>query len=339
MRKYSNKYVRFLLKKSRNSSVKKRKRKFKQHKKIISNNYVNDRYTTPAFAKVVAPNNFTLKYEDSVEMINFINKLKICGNKRENVEIIMDAVSDIGEGAICMLLSVIHELNDLDLYVRGTKPDNKAVNSILERSGFFSYLNAYVSKENISTKNKILKTGSEKTKYTLFAKEVNSAMDTIWGVRARCPELYGGLMEMNRNACDHAFSIKQKITWHCGFSHFENEKKVKFVFVDNGKGIIDSFTSTSFMKSVLKVFKDNTDLLITAFNDGIESRTGLSWRGKGLPTIYEMYRENVIKKLVVITNNVYIDFDRQIHITLPVSYRGTYYYWEIDNNCKPSYFI
>ena len=108
--------------------------------------------------------------------------------------------------------------------------------------------------------------------------------------------------------------------------------------VDNGKGIIKTFAS-GLLKSFINLFQDNTDILTTAFHDGIASRTGLSWRGKGLPTIFELSSDKIISNLVVITNDVYIAFDRNIIVTLPVSYSGTYYYWEMDQNCEQSYFI
>jgi hypothetical protein len=93
------------------------------------------------------------------------------------------------------------------------------------------------------------------------------------------------------------------------------------------------------LKTVISVFKDNSDVLETAFRNGIKSRTGLSWRGKGLPTIFEMYEDKIIKRLVVITNNVYLDFDNNIKMILPCGFNGTYYYWELDSNCTKSYFI
>ncbi len=300
-----------------------------------SNNF---KRTALSFIDRTAPSSFTLKYEHCIPVIEFINDLKTVGKNGKHINIIMDDVIEIGEGAISMLLSVINELGNHAILVKGTKPKNAIVNATLEKSGFFKYIRTILSSENINTKNNILRTGDNKTPSSELAAEVRKSMETVWGVHARCPRLFGGIIEMVRNSCDHAFKKEEFITWHFGLSHFEAEKLVKFSFVDNGKGIIKTFIS-SLLKQFVNLFSDNTDILTTAFKDGIESRTGLSWRGKGLPTIFELSSDKIISRLVVITNDVYIDFDRNIKVTLPVSYSGTYYYWEVDTNCIKSYFV
>ena len=137
---------------------------------------------------------------------------------------------------------------------------------------------------------------------------------------------------MMRNSHDHAFKNEESVIWHFAISHDDEKKEVKFSFVDNGKGIIKTFTE-GFLSKFLNLFTDNRDLLETAFKDGINSRTGLSWRGKGLPTIYENYQDKYFRNLVVITNDVYLDFDRKIQKKLSVPFSGTYYFWSLDVTC------
>lgn len=312
--------------------------KNKNYRKLNQNkNRRNFKPPIPVFINKIAPTFFTLKYEHCIPVIEFINDLKESGRQGKHINIVMDDVIEIGEGAIAMLLSVINELSNHAIIVKGSKPNNEVVKGILENSGFFKYIRTIITAKNSNSKNTILRTGDNKTPSSELAAEVRKSMDTVWGNSARCPRLFGGIIEMVRNTCDHAFKKEEGITWHFGLSHFEEGKLVKFSFVDNGKGIIKTFTN-SILKQVLNLFSDNTDILTTAFKDGIESRTGLSWRGKGLPTIFELSTDKIISRLVVITNEVYIDFDRNIKVTLPVSYSGTYYYWEVDSNCIKSYF-
>lgn len=338
MKKYSKGHVLHLLKKSK---AKKAKRKhivfdIAEHRVTYDNPRLYDSWDKH-FYTMTAPPIFNLKFENAIKVISFINDLKNKGSKGMNVNLDMSKVIDFGEGAISMLISVINENQTKGVMLKGTKPDDVYANSKLEQSGFFRYLVTSISKENQKTKNTILKTGDKHTPNTEIANEVRKSMETIWGVNARCQELYGGIMEMVRNSCDHAFDIAQP-TWHLGLSHFDSENKVKFVFVDNGRGIISTFKNT-ILKDVLHLFKNHADLINTAFRDGIESRTGLSWRGKGLPTIFEMYSENLISRLIVITNDVYIDFNNNKLVNLPIKYRGTYYYFEIDATCRKAYFI
>lgn len=283
------------------------------------------------FEDLIAPPKFTLHYENCTEVIRYVNKIKELGKYRRNMNILMEDIKEIGEGAIAMLLSALDEL-DNKVLIKGTKPKQKAERDILERSGFFKYLRGQVDAGNKKTKNTILRTGKAGNSIVNIAEEIKQANETVWAERGRNPPLRGTVFEMMRNSCDHAFTDENKIIWHFAITHEEPNNIVKFSFVDNGKGIIESFTSGS-LKAVLNVFRDSADILDTAFKDGIESRTGLSWRGKGLPTIFENYKDGYFNNLVVISNDVYIDFDENIHKRLDVTFSGTYYFWMLNKKC------
>jgi hypothetical protein len=339
MKKLTLKNIKHFKTRSKSVIRLKRKRKYKYYKAIENFKEKFVKWQSIVFEDIIVPIRFDLKYENCNDVIKFISDLKKLAESSIYIQVLMDDVEEIGIGAIAMLLSVINELGAKKISIKGTKPKNKTALSVLENSGFFKYLRTTLTETTPNNKNTFLKTGDNTTPSSEIAKEVRKAMETVWGVEARCPELYGGIMEMVRNTCDHAF-IKNldPITWHFGLSHLEDENKVKFSFVDNGKGIIKTFTDT-LLKTLIQSFKDNADFLNTAFNNGIESRTGLSWRGKGLPTIFDMYTDKIITRFIVISNDVYIDFDNNIFVTLPISFSGTYYYWEIEQTCAKKYFI
>jgi hypothetical protein len=142
---------------------------------------------------------------------------------------------------------------------------------------------------------------------------------------------------MMRNSCDHAFKNIGSVRWHWSISHEDSNRLVKFSFVDNGRGLLATLKGGP-LRRLVYMFKDDVDLVETAFRNGIHSRTGLTWRGKGLPTIFEAYEENYIRNLVVITNDVYIDFDKGIKRKLVTSFDGTYYYWVVDQQCTKACF-
>lgn len=290
------------------------------------------------FIDLKAPSIFKLQFENVEPVLEYITKLKFVGSQGKGINILMNDITEIGEGAIAMLLSVMEELKAKRVLIRGKKPYDTNANDILERSGFFNYVNGRISEKNRVTKNMILKTGYKNTHQKVLANAIRKAMETIWGVSGRNPLVYSSTVEMMRNSCDHAFKNVSNIRWHLALAHDDNENSVKFSFVDNGKGVLKTFMEQSLLTKVLYLFKDNCDLLETAFRDGIESRTGLSWRGKGLPTIFENYSDNYIKNLVVISNDVYIDFDRNIKEKLMTPFKGTYYYWIVDKSCEKACF-
>ena len=337
MKKQNAKKKKFLKNKSLKETRRKRKRKNIKRGQGISAEKFN-LMQNPEFKEIEAPKDLTLKYEDAENVLNFIRRIKKYGNRGYFIDLKLENVEIIGEGAISMLLSVISDLERKRIFFRGEKPTNVDAKNILERSGFFKHMRGSVSKQNTISKNKILKTGTKNTHQKELTPEIHKAMETIWKSKSRCPALYGGIGEMMRNSCDHAFNKKNDIMWHLGISHFDKENTCKFSFVDNGAGIINTYNQKGFLKKIENYFTDNADILETAFKDGIKSRTGLSWRGKGLPTIYEMYEDSIITNLVVITNNVYLDFDRKINKTLSTRFSGTYYFWRINDKCQPSYF-
>jgi len=289
------------------------------------------------YITIKAPDRFKLEYDYCNEVIDFISRIKKIGLRSKSIFINLQDVIEIGEGAIAMLLSTTEELTRLGVRIKGNKPIDKESKDILEKSGFFNYVIGKVEDYNKNSKNTILKTGDKDTPRTVLSTEIKSAMDTVWGQKGRNPLVYSVAFEMMRNSCDHAFTNESNIRWHFAISHDDVAKRVKFSFVDNGKGIINTFR-TGFLRRVLNLFKDDSDILETAFKDGIESRTGLYWRGKGLPTIYESYEESYMKNLLVISNGVFIHFDKGIKTTLNVPFRGTYYYWEVDTTCKKACF-
>lgn len=235
-----------------------------------------------------------------------------------------------------MLLTVMDELINANrlLPIKGNQPNFAEAKDVLEKSGFFKYVTGHViSEKNRIEKNTMLTIGNADKSQTFLPKVVHQAMETVWGNKGRNPLLYTTAFEMIRNSCDHAFKKNNQIKWYLSSTHLEKENTVKFSFADNGKGILKTLT-TGKLSIVTALFRDNNDILETAFKDGIKSRTGLSWRGKGLPTIYENYVENYIKNLIVISNDVFIDFDRNINEKLTTSFDGTYYFWIVNTECE-----
>lgn len=290
-------------------------------------------YTGPIkFVECNAPANFNLMPNYAEETISYINQVKKLGNKRKGIDFNLEDVTDIGVGAISMLLSVMKELSGQGIRFQGTKPNNPNALNILERSGFMKYVYSGVKPENRITKN-IIFTGDKRTHHTEILDVIHNAMETVWGEKGRSQLLYGTIVEMIKNSCKHAFKSDTKVSWHFAVSHDQNSNIVKFSFVDNGIGVVSSHEKGNLLRTVGGVFRNNAEFIEGAYTEGIKSKTGLSWRGTGLPTIYETFDNGIIKNLAVITNDVYCNFDSEKKQVLTNRFKGTYYYWEIDKNC------
>lgn len=279
-----------------------------------------------------APEIFNLLPNYADATIKYINEVKKLGNKRKGIDFNLKDVTEIGVGAISMLLSVMAELKGQGISFRGTKPENNNALNVLEKSGFMKFVYGRVKPENNNTQN-IIFTGDKRTHHTEILDVIHNSMETVWGIKGRNQLLYGTIVEMIKNSSKHAFKSDNKVSWHFAVSHNQESNTVKYSFVDNGIGVVSSHEKGDLLRTVGGVFRDNSEFIEGAYTEGIKSKTGLSWRGTGLPTIYETFDFGIIKNFAVITNDVYCNFDSDIKQILKNQFKGTYYYWEIDNNC------
>jgi hypothetical protein len=282
--------------------------------------------------KITAPIKFSLT-ENINETLNFVTSIKRLGSKGRKLHIRLAHIETIRQGAIAMLLSVVGELSEKGIRVSGDYPQNKEARKILEQSGFFNYVHGRIDEENKNTVNTILTKGKDVVDAKQSSSIVLDAMKTVWGVAYRNQALQGLLIELMANTVNHAFPDKQHRRWWLSVNHDQSNNKVSFVFVDNGVGIINTLY-LKFSKKIKNLFfESDATLLASAFEGKVGSRTQLGNRGRGLPSIYKKQHQGHIRKLKVVTNNVFLDFENNTFKSLKNDFSGTYYYWEIDVNC------
>ena len=73
----------------------------------------------------------------------------------------------------------------------------------------------------------------------------------------------------------------------------------------------------------------NPQLLQEIMEGKIGSRTGLSYRGKGLPTLHGLAKSGILRNLVIVTNDVRAFVAEDRYEQLNESFRGTFYSWEL----------
>lgn len=318
-----------------------KRRQIYQSKRISKKEYLGyiptSRFNNEEFVDLPAPAIFNLQHKNCVGVINYINLIKKNARRGKNIIINLEKVTLMGEGAITMLLSVMQDVEKKGTKFKGAEPEEPKALKVLLGSGFFKMVRSERRPIQDNTSKNVLRAGKRKTSSKFLGEEIRKAMETVWGVKGRNPYVRTNIFEMMRNSADHAFEKVQKTTWYLSISHEEETNLVKFSFVDNGQGIIETM-ARSRLKKFLDLFQGSTDMLETAFTNGIESRTGLPWRGQGLPTIFESYQDGFVKNFLVISNDAFIHFDKEIKMKLPNAYKGTYYYWEVDRSCKKACF-
>ncbi|MBB3696909.1 hypothetical protein KMW28_22300 [Flammeovirga yaeyamensis] len=276
-------------------------------------------------------------------LINYINDLQLNINNRKEIYINMKNVKSISQGAIISILSIINQRNDNNLPIFGSIPKNNKVAKILESSGFYNSLKGNDVGYNQSP-NIILNNRHSQVDPVLCDEIVQKAMQTICGVKKRNSKLYGLIMEMMANSINHGYPKGNNLlnltfrsawfikkSWLLSISH--QKEKVTFVFLDYGVGILETIKLKLGQKVLNSISPRNEKILLQVFNGKIGSRTGLPFRGKGLPKIYTSFQQNYISDLFVLTNNVILDYKNQNFYKLKSDFNGTLYIFEIDKTC------
>lgn len=282
------------------------------------------------------PQIFSIK-ENIEETLAFISGLKKIKSPKKDIFFNMYNVSVIDEGTIALFVSLIKELTAKKYRIRGNKPKNRNARKILEKSGFFEHLNGVIDEENKYTSNTILTEGKSKTEQEETAKIVRKAIKFLTGKEDKNPPLQRLFVELMANTINHGFKNVKNAKWYLSYSeeHNNSEKICKFAFVDNGTGIVETLKLKNIFQElnqrIISLFKGDYDLLLSAFEGKIGSRTGLDYRGKGLPEIYKAMENNIISNLFILTNEVILDFKNNDYRKININHRGTFYYFELSN--------
>ena len=181
-------------------------------------------------------------------------------------------------------------------------------------------------------KNLILNRGFDKTDNAATAKEIRKAVEHITGKQGYFKPIYSIAQEICANSVEHANEKIYKKNWLFSSSYLNDE--VVFTMTDIGDGILKTL-KRKLMKQIQDgLFKDSVDVLVNAFEKQYESRTQDPNRNKGLPKIYKVSSEKYIKNLIVVTNNVFLDFDNpEKSKMLRNTFKGTFYYWILNKEC------
>jgi hypothetical protein len=299
------------------------------------------------YKKVKAPEDFSFKGNPE-RVIEFLNKVKECFDKRQKIFVVLEAVKKIDFDAIVVLFSIMIRFKSQNIQFNGDFPKEKTAKTILTQSGFFKNLFKHFRDEERYT----VKTENDHSIHThafknvdseLGAKIIQQASKTIWGEERRCQGAQRTLLELMQNTNNHAsFEKEGDKHWWLSVNHDKKNKKVSFSFVDYGVGVFKSLTHKpegskffNVLDKMVEKFKygNNAELIKLVLNGELHKTvTGEHYRGKGLPGIREAMRRNQISNLVVVTNNVYANVANDEFKLLNSNFTGTFLNWELNIN-------
>ena len=329
-------------------AYKTQRNRFLNHLKKTDRTFAGDRTKTKnrGIPEIKAPPilSFVRNHED---VSFFIAQLRRFEEKKRPVFVVLRGVKEIDYDGITVLLSAVVRFKSRRIFFNGDVPRDANARKMLFDSGFFDYINdTFKEEDHYELKARKIYTHAKKNVDSVLGmKIIENASKVVWGKQKRCPGVQRVFLELMQNTNNHAsYEGTGEKHWWLSVKHIKEEKRVTFSFIDYGVGVFNSLKNkrpgekfygaldnliASYLKSI---FKNNDSGMLKAIFEGELHRTatGKTYRGKGLPGIYEAYKNNEISNLAMITNNVFYNSVRNEYAPLHVGFEGTFVYWEIN---------
>src|SRR5579883_2292443 len=252
--------------------------------------------------------------------------------RTNHVRVKLNHVEDLGVEAIGALLAIIkHPEIDGLTRIRGDIPDNPVLREILEGSGFLGHVHRTVPEGPARGAGRMFRIIQNKEVMATVAKDLSVfAMEKLHGIPKKHGPSYSLLLETMSNTFDHASpNSLTRQEWWASVYFDENERKACFTFIDQGVGILHSFTFLQRLKRLRREIRGSGEKLRDLLMGKIPSRTREKHRGRGLPKAYETWKSGRLDNLVVIANDGYANAQKQEFKDLAVPFNGTIVYWEV----------
>jgi len=286
------------------------------------------------FKVLLAPSNFSF-IDNTNKVLEYLKESE--KHFRQNRGVIFDKshVSHLTSDAIALFIAFLNGKNKF----KGNEPDNPILKRLFQESGFYDFVKtkkSYQSKTNSS--GNLLHRESNSIVVPEVAGEavMRGIRHTDLTYKDTDP-VYDILIECMQNTNNHAsLNNYGNCNWWLYVYNDPNEKITKYSFVDLGVGIFSSLVANGLLNKVLKKFNylKNIEMVDDLLSGKIQSRIDEDneIRGKGIPQIVDYAKTDYFKRFFIIANDVKIDVKTGEKWQLDFSMKGTFLYWELQNN-------
>ena len=296
-----------------------------------------------SYTSMDAPTNFSI-LDNRNSIIEYFNTIKRMLNQKEYTRMILREVTSIDLPTLCLLGAFMLDRNTKSEYLEVTSPfSNSAAYRFFKEAQFENMIikkrrpdfnsGAFLSRSKDGVDDRVI--GDILTKTVNYFGENN---------RQRLRDIHPIIIEIVTNTADHASPDKNHtLPWIVNTYETKdsNGKKIKqYCIIDMGVGIyetlIDKANSQQQGKSlwhtIIKRENSQGEFFRQAIPKGLQSRTALRQRGKGIKYIYDIVSKNgMYKRFEIITNKTKINLvnlgnvEKDSSENLP----ATIYYWEV----------
>jgi len=284
---------------------------------------------------IEVPSNFSL-INRAEEMLRFFHDIRTYVQKGRDIFFDMTAIGDMTTDAILYMLSQFqyYKQHYTNYKISGNTPTNNECRNIFVGSGFYKYVRA--SGTRLQGDSNILTVQSRSQVEPEIAKEITHfAKDRLDKMDMKTSKsIYSTMIECMANTKNHAYE-RGGGKWWLMAAYREHLKTVHFTFLDNGLTIPATIRKNlgeylaNIAGTLLPVVQTQDYKLIeSALKGDFRTKTGVSYRGKGLPKIYEYSKNRNIENLVIISRNGYVDVANGAIRDLGEKFFGTLLSWD-----------
>lgn len=281
--------------------------------------------------KVAAPTLFSL-IENPEVTLDFFARLVVAGNKPCRIFIDLEHVEKITIETVLLLLSQLKRGHLRKCAgVSGNEPTNQKVREMFVESGFYSFVTNKPANYR-APQGMLKKHEGKRVREDVAAELIHYATRKLFGVVRKNGGLYRALIECMANTKDHArIGREAHEAWWVSAYYDADTKIVHFAFLDNGVGIFKSQRMLSILQLLGQFagLSNHADILMDVLEAKLPSRTGLPYRGKGLPAINRSLLRSDIRNLKIVTNTAFLDAATRKGVELKYPFKGTCLTWEI----------
>ncbi len=298
------------------------------------------------YLKIRVPKHMSL-IENYEEVLKFIQELQDAFKKRRKVFVLMTGMKSFSGDGLIILLSNVVLFKSAGIMFNGNYPREKEVRERLLKTSFYDALYNYnYAKESQYdlTKNDFFTHANTSVDSELTANLIARYSPFLWKEERRCTGVQRVFLELMQNTNNHASPKQGEKHWWLHLSRAENPKRLCFSFIDYGMGIFESLATKDVKSKFYHWFEkmlpilnpdDHCALLEAILNGTFHTTvTKKSYRGKGLPGIYNTLVEHKISRLIVITNDVFAEASKNEYCSINHRLNGTFVYFEVDDTCR-----
>jgi hypothetical protein len=253
--------------------------------------------------------------------------------KRRDVFVDLSRVRKITPDAIALLVSLVLRIAQRqNVRISGNYPSDSVMTEMIRASGFDQYLKSSAAR-TARAKGAILKRDfvlESRQASPQYAQQLINFAAKDDGNISRLKPAYENLLECMGNTHQHAAKSEGTESWWASVFQDGARQCDCFTFVDMGVGIFDSIELGLRLKAYSLMGLGRVEIMRRLLAGEIPSSTRLPYRGKGLPSIHESLTvKHALTRLVIVTDDVYVDVGPAKFETLSRALKGLLLYWEV----------